>query len=114
MGRLRTAPHDLDDSHVYRWNLKRPLLQNQTGVTLIEQLVSLLLGMAMITSLYGYFRNELYRYMALEVKTSTLQDSRGALDIIVRDLKNAGSWGSGSAPVETGVGDDPNSDLDTL
>ena len=68
----------------------------------------------MLTSLYGYFRNELYRYLSLEVKTSTLEDSRGGLDIIVRDLKNAGSWGTGSAPAETGTADDPNGDADTV
>lgn len=88
--------------------------RNQSGVTLIEQMVSLLLGAAMITSLYGYFRNELYRYLSLEVKTTTLEDSRGALDIMVRDLKNAGSWGSGNAPAETGTADDPSGDADTV
>lgn len=90
------------------------LLRNQSGVTLIEQLVSLVLGAAMITSLYGYFRNELYRFLSLEMRTATLEDSRGALDIIARDLKNAGSWGTGSAPAETGTADDPNSDADTV
>jgi type II secretory pathway component PulJ len=94
--------------------MKRPFRQNQRGVTLIEQLVSLLLGAAMITSLYGYFRHELYRFLSLEIKTSTLEDSRGALDIMVRDLKNAGSWGTGSAPAETGVADDPSGDADTV
>jgi len=94
--------------------MKRPFRQNQRGVTLIEQLVSLLLGAAMITSLYGYFRHELYRFVSLEIKTSTLEDSRGALDIMVRDLKNAGSWGTGSAPAETGAADDPSGDADTV
>jgi len=94
--------------------MKRPFRQNQRGVTLIEQLVSLLLGAAMITSLYGYFRHELYRFVSLEIKTATLEDSRGALDIMVRDLKNAGSWGTGSAPAETGAADDPSADADTV
>ena len=94
--------------------MKRPFRQNQRGVTLIEQLVSLLLGAVMITSLYGYFRHELYRFVSLEIKTSTLEDSRGALDIMVRDLKNAGSWGTGSAPAETGAADDPSGDADTV
>ncbi|MEA2658637.1 MAG: hypothetical protein QOF64_1233 [Candidatus Binatota bacterium] len=94
--------------------MKRPFRQNQRGVTLIEQLVSLLLGATMITSLYGYFRHELYRFLSLEIKTSTLEDSRGALDIMVRDLKNAGSWGTGSAPAETGAADDPSGDADTV
>ena len=87
---------------------------NQRGATLIEQLVSLFLGAAMISALYGYFRSELYHVVALETKTATLEDARGALDIMIRDLKNAGSWGSGSAPAETGAADDPNSDPDTI
>lgn len=87
---------------------------DQRGATLIEQLMSLLLGAVMIISLYGYFRTELYHSISLETKTATLEDARGALDIMIRDLKNAGSWGTGSAPTETGVADDPNSDTDTV
>ena len=87
---------------------------DQRGATLIEQLMSLLLGAAMITALYGYFREELYHMVSLETKTATLEDARGALDIMIRDLKNAGSWGTGSAPTETGVADDPNNDTDVV
>ena len=90
------------------------LCADQRGTTLIEQLVSLLLGAVMITSLYGYFRTELYRMLSLETKTATLEDARGALDIMIRDLKNAGSWGTGSAPAEIGGPDDPNNDADAV
>ena len=84
------------------------------GATLIEQLASLLIGSVLITSLYGYFRSELYHLLALEAKTATLEDARGALDIMIRDLKEAGSWGSGSVPSELGGADDPNNDADTV
>jgi Tfp pilus assembly protein PilW len=90
------------------------LRADQRGVTLVEQLISLLLGAVMITSLYGYFRAELYQLASLESKTATLEDARGALDIMLRDLKNAGSWGTGSAPGETGAGDDPQNDADQV
>ena len=66
-------------------------LFQQDGVTLIEQVVSLLLGSVLITSLYAYFRAELYRTASVESKTASLEDARGALDIILRDLMNAGS-----------------------
>jgi type II secretory pathway component PulJ len=85
---------------------------NHCGATLIEQMVALLLGSVMITSLYGYFRSSLYQLLSIETKTATLEDARGALDIMLRDLKNAGSWGSGSVPAETGVADDPDNDAD--
>jgi hypothetical protein len=84
------------------------------GATLIEQMVALLLGSVMITSLYGYFRSNLYQFIALETKTGTLEDARGALDIMLRDLKNAGSWGSGSVPAETDSADDPDHDADSV
>jgi hypothetical protein len=43
-----------------------------------------------------------------------LEDARGALDIMLRDLMNAGSWPSGVAPLETGVADDPDHDADSV
>lgn len=88
--------------------------KNDCGATLVEQLVSLLIGSALITSLYGYFRAELYHLLRLETKTASLEDARGALDIMIRDLKNAGSWGSGSVPLEVGGADDPNNDADAV
>jgi Tfp pilus assembly protein PilW len=88
-------------------------LQNPSGVTLIEQLAALLLGTIVIASLYEFYRAELFRTISLEAKTSTLEDARGALDIMVRDLRNAGSWGTGRAPTESGGVDDPNNDADT-
>ena len=88
------------------------ILDSETGTTLIEQLLALLLGTVMITSLYGFYRAGLYQFMAQETKTETLQDARGALDIIIRDLKNAGSWGTGHPPAEHGGADDPDGDAD--
>jgi len=90
------------------------LYGDDRGATLVEQLVSLLIGSVLITSLYGYFRAELYHLLRLETKTVTLEDARGALDIMIRDLKNAGSWGSGSVPMEVGGVDDPNNDADAV
>ena len=84
------------------------------GATLIEQLMALLIGSGLIVSLYSYFRAELYQALVLETRTASLEDGRGALDIIVRDLKEAGSWGTGSTPAELGGADDPNSDADTV
>ena len=89
-------------------------LDKQRGVTFIEQMVGLMLGSVLITSLYGYFRSNLYQQLSIETKTATLEDARGALDIMLRDLKNAGSWESGSAPAEIGGADDPDHDADTV
>jgi type II secretory pathway component PulJ len=89
-------------------------LGNNRGATLIEQLASLLIGSILIIALFGYFRSELYHVLALEAKTATLEDTRGALDIMTRDLKEAGSWGTGSVPPEIGGADDLNNDADTV
>ena len=88
-------------------------LGDQRGVTFIEQMVGLMLGSVLIASLYGYFRSNLYQQLSLETKTTTLEDARGALDIMLRDIRHAGSWGSGSAPNEIGGADDPDNDADS-
>ena len=92
----------------------RTKLGNCLGTTLIESLVSLLLGVVMISALYGFYRSELFHYLTREAKTTTLEDARGALDIMVQDLINAGSWGTGSVPSERGGEDDPDQDPDAV
>lgn len=89
-------------------------MTGQRGTTLIEQIVGLALGSVMMISLYGYFRSNLYQQLTLETKTATLEDARGALDIMVRDIRHAGSWGGGSAPNEIGGMDDPDGDADSV
>ena len=86
----------------------------ERATTLIEQLVALSIGSVMIVALYGFYRAQLFQTLAAETKTATLQDARGALDVMVRDLKNAGSWGSGTVPLETATDDDPEHDLDLV
>ena len=90
------------------------ILLQERGVTLIEQLIALGLGAVMMTGLFGYFRSEVFHLRTLEARTTTMEDARGALDIMIRDLKNAGSWGTGSAPAESGSVDDPDSDADAI
>ncbi len=89
-------------------------LGNSKGATLVENLGSLLLGAVMITGLYGLYRSELFQFLSQEAKTTALEDARGALDIIVQDLRNAGSWGKGSAPPELSGDDDPSNDPDAV
>jgi len=90
------------------------VLSRDNGVTLIEQLMSLLLGSVIIIAVYGFYRAQLFHTLAQEAKTATLEDARGALDLIVRDLKNAGAWANGTPPAETGTIDDPNVDSDSV
>lgn len=90
------------------------LLLDARGMTLIEQLIALALGAVVMTGLFSYFRSEVFHLRSLETRTTTMEDARGALDIMLRDLRNAGSWGTGQAPPETGAADDPDGDADSV
>ena len=93
---------------------------NNRGFTLTEQLVASLFALVVVGTLYGFYRDQLFHLVSQEAKTATLEDTRGALDIMIRDLRNAGSWGSGSVPVEKDGTedsknlDDPDDDADAV
>jgi len=54
--------------------------------------------MIVMATLYGFFREQLFNLLSQEAKTATLEDARGALDLMVHELRNAGSWATGTAP----------------
>lgn len=76
----------------------RRIFRNKKGFTIAELLVAALFGMIVVTTLYGFYRDQLYYLLSQETKTATLEDARGAIDMMVRELRNAGSWGTGTAP----------------
>jgi hypothetical protein len=90
------------------------------GSTVTEQLMVALFGLIVMGTLYGFYREQLFNLLSQEAKTATLEDARGALDIMVRDLRNAGSWGAGMVPSEKDSSedpkniDDPNNDADSV
>lgn len=90
------------------------LIGSNRGAALPEQIISVLLGAVVITALYGFHRSQLYNLLSQETKTVTLEETRGALDIMARDLRNAGSWGTGEPPSEVGGIDDPDRDADSV
>ena len=76
----------------------KSILWNAEGVTTIELVVAALFAGIILATLYGFYRHQLFSLLSQEVKTATLEDARGALDIMVRELRNAGYWGSGTSP----------------
>ena len=76
--------------------------------------MSLFLCAVLVAAIYGFYRTQLFQTLMEETKTATLEDARGALDIMVRDLKNAGAWMHGTPPGETGTADDPDGDSDSI
>lgn len=71
--------------------MKRMLLDKR-GFTLAELLVAALFGMIVMATLYGFFREQMYNLLSQETKTATLEDARGSLDLMVRELRNAGAF----------------------
>jgi len=67
-------------------------LWHEGGFTTAELLVAALFGMIVVATLYGFFRDQMFNLLSQETKTATLEDARGALDLIVRELSNAGSF----------------------
>ena len=68
------------------------ILWGQQEMTTTELLVAALFAAVLLGTLYGFYREQLYNLLSEEVKTSTLEDARGALDIMARELRNAGSF----------------------
>jgi hypothetical protein len=74
------------------------LIHSRKGFTTVELLGAALSAAVILSALYGFYREQLVHLLLQETKTATLEDARGALDIMVRELRNAGSWGKGPAP----------------
>jgi len=68
------------------------------GFTITEVLLAALFGLIVMAALYGFFREHLFNLVSQETKTVMLEDARGALNLMARELRNAGAWGTGAAP----------------
>jgi len=74
------------------------ILAQRIGTTTVEVLCAAVCGVIVLTTLYSFYREQLIHLVVQETRTATLEDARGALDIMARELRNAGYWGSGTAP----------------
>ncbi len=74
-------------------------LKNQTGFTLVELIVAMGIGMAMIAAVTTTFTSQTRFYDSQEQVNEMQQNARGAMDVIVRELKLAGyKNNNGAAP----------------
>ena len=73
-------------------------MTNSKGFTVAELLVAALFVMIVLATLYGFYREQLFTLLSQETKTATVEDARGALDMMMREIRNAGSWNSGTQP----------------
>ncbi len=51
-----------------------------------------LFGMIVMATLYSFYRQQIFSLLSQETKTATLEEARGALDMMVRELRNAGAF----------------------
>lgn len=69
---------------------------DSSGFTITELLIGALFGMIVMATLYGFYRGQMYTLLSQEMRTATLEDTRGALDMMVRELRNAGAFPVGT------------------
>jgi Tfp pilus assembly protein PilW len=74
------------------------LIVRDRGFTATELIIGALFAMVVIGSLYGFYREQLFGLLSQEAKTATLEEGRGALDLMVREIRNAGGWSAGIVP----------------
>lgn len=77
--------------------IKRLFTQKE-GFTVSELTIGALFALIVVGSLYGFYREQMFGLLSQEAKTATLEDARGVLDLMVREIRNAGAWSGGSVP----------------
>jgi type IV pilus assembly protein PilW len=86
--------------------LERSTQMSERGFTLIEMMVGILIGMAMIAGLAITFANSSQSYGEMQKQSQQIENGRYAFDVLRDDLEHAGFYGSrttlvavpGSAP----------------
>jgi len=63
------------------------------GFTLIELMISLLIGLFLIAGVFTVYINSSKSQRSVEVEVKMMDDARFALDVIGYDLRHAGMWG---------------------
>jgi prepilin peptidase dependent protein B len=71
----------------------------QRGLTLIELLVGLAIGLFIVAVAITLLSSHLHEQRALTLDTRLLQDLRATADLVARDLRRAGHWGDAAAGV---------------
>jgi type IV pilus assembly protein PilW len=72
-------------------------LRNQKGFTLSELLVAAGLSLAVLASIYGLFRSQAHTIKGQESRVEAHEYAMAILDVIVREIRNAGYFPTGTA-----------------
>lgn len=83
--------------------------RNTRGISLVELMVGITVGMIVVAGASVMMTNQIAEHRRLTLETQVQQDLRAAADLMLRDLRRAGSWaapqrsiwapGSTAAPV---------------
>jgi type IV pilus assembly protein PilW len=73
----------------------------QRGLSLVELLVGLVLGLFIAAAAATLLAAQLREQRSLAVENRLMQDLRTASDVVVRDLRRAGYWGAAASGIWT-------------
>jgi len=73
-------------------------LQKQTGFTLIEVLVALGFSLAILASIYGFFRAQTHTTKGQESRMEAHEYAMAVLDSMVREIRNTGYFPNNGTP----------------
>jgi prepilin peptidase dependent protein B len=77
----------------------RSIRAHQRGLTLVELLVGLVLGLFIAAAAATLLAAQLREQRSLAVENRLMQDLRTASDVVVRDLRRAGYWGAAASGI---------------
>jgi type IV pilus assembly protein PilW len=83
--------------------LQPPGLGRQRGIGLVEMLVSITLGLFLIGVTAGMLVSQLAEHRRMLLDTRMTQELRAVVDLVARDVKRAGYWGSAAEATWTGA-----------
>lgn len=96
---------------------KLSTLRAQRGLSLVELMVGITVGMFIVAAASMLATNQLNDNRRLMLETQVQQEIRAAMDLIVRDLRRAGYWGNAAngvwRPTNTNVAANPYRALDS-
>lgn len=87
------------DEHGVKRGVKEGGRHWQQGLSVVELMVGLTVGLIVVAGATTMMVNQLAEHRRLLLEVQVQQDLRAAADLILRDLKQAGSWASAQAGV---------------
>jgi Tfp pilus assembly protein PilW len=70
----------------------RKRYRNSQGFTLTEVLVTSVFALTVLGTLYGFYRMQLHNLRSQEKRTEVLEAARAVMDLMVREIREAGNW----------------------